>query len=89
VLATASYRAHETEMEPGDLLLVYTDGITEAADPTDEEFGLDRLADLAHGLRAAPLPQVRRTIEDALDEFVRGVPYADDRTLLFLRRQGA
>ncbi|HVS14518.1 MAG TPA: GAF domain-containing SpoIIE family protein phosphatase, partial [Thermoanaerobaculia bacterium] len=89
VLPGASYRAHETELGPGDLLLVYTDGITEAADPADEEFGLDRLADLARRLRGASLLELRRTIEEALDEFVRGVPYADDRTLLFLRRQGA
>jgi phosphoserine phosphatase RsbU/P len=87
VLPSASYRAHETALGPGDLLLVYTDGITEAANPDEEEFGLDRLVDLAGRLRGVPLPQLRTTIETALDEFVRGVPYLDDRTLLFLRRR--
>jgi sigma-B regulation protein RsbU (phosphoserine phosphatase) len=85
-LPAGEYRSPSTTMGPGDLLLVYTDGITEAVDPEEEEFGLDRLAGLARDQRAAPLPELRRTIEAALDDFVRGVPYADDRTLLFLRR---
>jgi phosphoserine phosphatase RsbU/P len=88
LLAGASYREHATELGPGDLLLAYTDGITEAADPDEQEFGLDRLAELVHRHRAAPLAELRREIERALDQFVRGVPYADDRTMLFLRRLG-
>jgi len=88
LLAGASYREHVTELGPGDLLLVYTDGITEAADPDEQELGLDRLAALVHRHRAASLAELRREIERALDEFVRGVPYADDRTMLFLRRLG-
>jgi serine phosphatase RsbU (regulator of sigma subunit) len=87
VLAGASYQEHATELGPGDLLLAYTDGITEAADPDEQEFGLDRLAELVHRHRAAPLADLRREIERALDEFVRGVPYTDDRTMLFLRRR--
>jgi phosphoserine phosphatase RsbU/P len=87
LLAGAAYEPRATELAPGDLLLVYTDGITEAADPDEEEFGLERLADLVHRHRAAPLAELRREIERALDGFVRGVPYADDRTMLFLRRR--
>ena len=86
LLATASYTANTTDMGPGDLLLVYTDGITEPVDPDEEEFGIDRLADLAALHRAKPLADLRREIEHGLDVFVRGVPYPDDRTLMFLRR---
>jgi len=86
---TGAYRAAETTLQPGDLLLVYTDGITEAADPDDEEFGIERLADLAARHRALPLTELRREIEAASAEFVRGVPYADDRTTLFIRRAAA
>ncbi len=89
VLAAAAFSARETAFEPGDLLVVYTDGITEAADPDDEEFGIERLADVTLRHRAAPLAELRGAVEGALDEFVRGVPYADDRTLLFLRRREA
>jgi sigma-B regulation protein RsbU (phosphoserine phosphatase) len=86
LLATAAYEARSTELGPGDLLLVYTDGITEAADAEDEEFGIDRLQELAQRHRADSLADLRREIEQALHAFVRGTPYADDRTLLFLRR---
>ena len=87
-LPTSTYRTQETRLQPGDLLLVYTDGITEAADPDDEEFGIQRLADFAQRHGAAPLEQLRREIEAALDEFMRGVRYVDDRTMMLLRRSG-
>lgn len=89
LMAGASYRAHSAEMAPGDLLLVYTDGITEAADPDEEEFGLERLAEVVQRHRAASLVELRRAVESALDQFVRGEPFADDRTLVFLRRLDA
>lgn len=87
LLATAAYKAHATELGPGDLLIVYTDGITEAVDGDDEEFGLERLAGVAAAHHSAPLFDLRAAIEQSLEEFVAGVPYADDRTLLFLRRR--
>ncbi len=86
LLPVSTYQAHATEVGPGDLLIIYTDGITEAVDGDDEEFGLDRLVAVASRHRAAPLIELRGEIERALDEFVDGVPYADDRTMLFLRR---
>jgi phosphoserine phosphatase RsbU/P len=89
VLAGANYQAHTTPLQAGDLLLIYTDGITEAAGADEEEFGLERLEDLVLHRRAAPLPELRQAIEEALQGFVGGVPDGDDRTMLFLRRQGA
>lgn len=87
LVAKAAYRAHATAMAVGDLLIVYTDGITEAADADAVEFGLERLTDLARRHRAASLVDLRRAVESALDRFVGGEPYADDRTLLFARRR--
>ena len=86
-LPAGVYRSPDTTLEPGDFLLVYTDGITEAVNPEEEEFGLDRLEEIARSRRSAPLPELRQAIEDGVDDFARGVPYADDRTLLFLRRR--
>jgi sigma-B regulation protein RsbU (phosphoserine phosphatase) len=87
LLAAAEYGSGEVELAPGDLLLVYTDGLTEAVNPADEEFGLARLEAIVCRHIAAPLGALRAGIEGALDEFVAGVPYADDRTLLLLRRE--
>jgi serine phosphatase RsbU (regulator of sigma subunit) len=89
LIAAAGYRGEEVELGPGDLLAVYTDGITEAVGPDDEEFGLARLEALVGAHARAPLAELRAVIEAELDRFVGGVPYADDRTLLLLRRETA
>jgi sigma-B regulation protein RsbU (phosphoserine phosphatase) len=87
LLPQPEYVQRETTLEPGDLLILYTDGITEAEDPDEEEFGIERLSSLCVDRRHDPLPEVAEAISRALDEFVRGVPFADDRTLVMLRRQ--
>jgi sigma-B regulation protein RsbU (phosphoserine phosphatase) len=87
LMAAASYQARSIELATGDVLLVYTDGLTEANDPDDEEFGLQRLIDVTRSHASKSLGEIRDGIEDALDEFARGVPFADDRTLLLLRRE--
>lgn len=70
----------------GDLLVLYTDGLTEAANPAGEFFGEERLAAVAveaARLRLPPAEVVER-IYAALDGFAAGVAYADDLTLVVL-----
>ena len=76
-------------MAPGDLLVVYTDGITEATNPQDEEFGEDALTALVAAHRHAPLMALDAAVFSELDRFTQGSPYADDRTILLLRRKEA
>lgn len=87
MLPEAPFTARELDLAPGDLLVVYTDGIVEAFDASDEEFGLERLEAVCREHRAAPLSDLSNTIDRALEQFVRGVPYPDDRTLVLLRRE--
>lgn len=87
MLPEAPFGAKELDLAPGDLLVVYTDGIVEAFDPTDEEFGLERLEAVCRDHRTAPLGELSNTIDRELEKFVRGVPYPDDRTLVLLRRE--
>ena len=86
LLPRASFEGAEVGLQPGDVLLVYTDGITEATDPEDEEYGIERLAELLAEHRTAALPDLAERIEHDLEEFVSGVPFADDRTMVLLRR---
>lgn len=86
LLPAGNYQGRSLTLGSGDLLLVYTDGLTEACDPEDEEFGLQRLIAVLRANAAKDLGEVRDAIEEALDDFARGVPYADDRTMLLLRR---
>jgi sigma-B regulation protein RsbU (phosphoserine phosphatase) len=87
LIALSAYRLGEVALAPGDLLVLYTDGIVEAVDPDDEEYGLDRFAAACAGLREDDLPAVAGALERDLAAFVRGVPYGDDRTLVLLRRR--
>ncbi len=87
LLAEASFTQQERTLAPGDLLALYTDGIVEACDPDDEEYGIERLEAFLVAHRAVPLDAIAAGLDQALGGFVRGVPYADDRTLVLLRRE--
>ncbi|HSS48445.1 MAG TPA: PP2C family protein-serine/threonine phosphatase, partial [Thermoanaerobaculia bacterium] len=86
LLPGARYQAAETTLAPGDLLVLYTDGIAEAADPDDEEYGLERIQKVCAHHRKEPCPALAAALEQDLETFARGVPFADDRTLVLARR---
>ena len=86
LLPGARYRAAETTLAPGDLLVLYTDGISEAADPDDEEYGLERIQKVCALHRKDACPALAAALEEDLETFARGVPFADDRTLVLARR---
>jgi serine phosphatase RsbU (regulator of sigma subunit) len=89
MLPEASFGAKEVVLAAGDAFISYTDGIVEACDPEDEEYGLERMEAICRELRAAPLAELSAALDRSLAEFARGVPYGDDRTLVMLRRAGA
>jgi len=60
--------------------------VTEATNPEDEEYGLERLEAALRAHLAEPLPDLLDGLEHDLDAFTRGVPYADDRTFVLVRR---
>jgi sigma-B regulation protein RsbU (phosphoserine phosphatase) len=80
------YRESTALLESGDTLVLFTDGIIEAVNPRDEEFGIQRLGQIVASHRDMDLDALERRIETTLEEFVEGVPYADDRTLVLLRK---
>jgi len=86
MLPGRTYEERTLQLVPGDLLVVYTDGITEATDPRDEEFGTAPLTSLLIAQRHAPLLALDAALLGELDRFTQGAPDLDDRTLLMLRR---
>ncbi len=80
------YDGGSLTLKPGDTLVLYTDGVTEALAPDDEEFGLGRLTALAVGGRAKPLEEIEADLTSELLRFADGVPFHDDRTVVLLRR---
>jgi len=81
------YDKVEITLGPGDLVMLYTDGITEAANPTGEEYGLDRLQEVVRKYSQEPLVALAVAIETAVEVFVDGTPFGDDRTIVMLRRE--
>jgi serine phosphatase RsbU (regulator of sigma subunit) len=81
------YEMVETTLAPGELLVLYTDGISEAANPQGEEFGLDRLQAVVAKHAQEPAIAIAVAIEAAVEVFADGTPFGDDRTMLLLRRE--
>ena len=73
------------ELENGDLLLLYTDGVTEALNLQNQEFGRERLTELSRQVNTLPVKEIVQEIRQALEEFSEGKPLADDTTLVVCR----
>jgi phosphoserine phosphatase RsbU/P len=82
----ATFRSRRIELAPGDLVCLYSDGITEACSPTDEEYDVERLEALLASERERPLPDIVASIDQAVTRFAAGRPQADDQTVVLLRR---
>lgn len=82
----ARYESRPLKLEPADVLVIYSDGLTEAQSPTEEMFGEERLRDLicTHAPRGAVA--LERALLDAVQDFTRGYGQTDDITLLLLER---
>jgi serine phosphatase RsbU (regulator of sigma subunit) len=88
LLPTAAYESATVILEPGDLVIVCSDGVTEARNMTDDEFGRGGVVDavrLHHGAR--PEIVLDRLIA-AITEFSDGAQQADDITALVIRYRG-
>ena len=81
----AAYETGSLTLVPGDLLALFTDGVTEAPAPDGEEFGAERLAELLRAERARPLDAVIDTVLDALLHWTGPVDAHDDVTLVLAR----
>ncbi len=79
------YRQTEMELEPGDVLYLYTDGVTEAADKHDELFGEPRLLESLNALQDVQPQEMLAHIARDVDRFVAGAPQSDDITMLGLK----
>jgi sigma-B regulation protein RsbU (phosphoserine phosphatase) len=87
LLSGATYTAEQLKLEDGDTLIVYTDGITEAANPEEAEYGLERLERVCVAHRGNTVETLAAKIDEDLREFASGVAFADDCTLVIVRRE--
>jgi sigma-B regulation protein RsbU (phosphoserine phosphatase) len=72
-------------VQAGDVLLVYSDGVTEAVNPEGEEFGEERLAACLTSAPYESAAQVLGAVQDAVRQFAAGADVIDDVTVMVLR----
>lgn len=80
------YTQTAIQLGPGDLLMLYTDGLTESRDTTGEELGFERLLEFAASVPVESPDQVGQSVLSCVEAFRGTVPAADDETILVLRR---
>jgi len=85
MFSEAEFCATRVQLEPGDTLFLYTDGLSEARNESDE-YGVDRVTHLVRQQASRPLPEVISACLDDLRAFTNGGPRLDDLTLLAIRR---
>ena len=88
ILPHLGYEQQVQRLEPGDLMAIYSDGITEAQGDNDAEFGEQRLADLLVNKRDEPSATVVKDVLKAVSEWTGAAPADDDVTLVVVRRTG-
>jgi len=81
----AEYTAVCLQLEPGDTLVLFSDGVTEAMDPAEQLFGVPRLKDVLTGHMQTPLEELQQIVLQSVENFAHGASQADDLTLLLVR----
>jgi len=86
VLEEIQLQERETFLAPGDMLVLYTDGVTEAINADEDEFGVERLIEIVTARRREPASEILAHVDQAVTTFVAGQPQFDDVTLVIARR---
>jgi sigma-B regulation protein RsbU (phosphoserine phosphatase) len=82
------YKEETMTIKPGDMVYLYTDGVTEALNPEEELFGESRLMEAANKCGDSGLKDFIFSIKKDIDAFVRGAEQADDITMLVMQYKG-
>ena len=86
LLSHDDYEAGETVLGPGDLLVLYTDGLTEAANPDGRDLAVEGLEAICCRHAGSPTAELAAILDREVEGFTLGVPPEDDRTLVLVRR---
>ena len=78
----------EARLEPGDVVVLYTDGVTDAFDPDDKAFGTERLETLVRAEHSGSPDEICQAVSREVIAFARGRPQFDDLTLVVLKWPG-
>ena len=82
------YRQYELQLNPGDKLFLYTDGVPEATDADKNLFGTERMIEALNKSKDSTPKEVLRGVREAVDSFVKEAEQFDDLTMLCLDYRG-
>lgn len=85
---SAEFNVFEGVLSPGDTICIYTDGITEAVNVSDEQFGEERLLNTINTFKDGGVESIQLGIKARVKEFAEGVAQSDDMTMLTFRYNG-
>jgi serine phosphatase RsbU (regulator of sigma subunit) len=88
IFKNQSYPQGSVQLRPGDLLLLYTDGVTEAEDPQGNPFGTARLLDWADSRAGQRPAEIKESLINTVSRFCEGSRQADDLTVLVVQYTG-
>ena len=86
IIGTIEYTALKAQLNHGDTLVIYSDGVTEAANPEDDEFETDRLGAAISAVRQESADKILAGINQAVSDFTAGAPQGDDITVIVAKR---
>src|SRR5437016_2774772 len=89
LIAGTPYTQTAIQLSPGDLLVLYTDGISESRDAAGRELGFDQLASFASTVPVEQPDEAGEALLSCVEMFRRPVPAADDETMVVLRRNAS
>jgi len=80
------YEESSVTLNPSDVLVIFSDGLTESMDTKADQFGRDRILEAIMKVKDRSAAEIAKTLLDAVSSFSLGTPQSDDRTLLVLKR---
>ena len=86
IMPEGTYTEATVKLRPGDVLVIYSDGVTESVNEAGDEFGEDRLIEVVQRNRGRTAAGMRDRIEEALQKFVGKAKTVDDLTLVIVKR---
>jgi serine phosphatase RsbU (regulator of sigma subunit) len=81
----SKYEERPLSLSSGDLIVLYTDGVTEAKSETEEEFGTKRLKQVIKDSHRLSASEIQNNIYQAIKDFTGNLPQADDLTMIVIK----
>ena len=87
IMPDAEYEVGNTQLLPGEAIVIYSDGVSEANNLKGDEFGIERLSEVVKKNLSASASGLRDKVESALSSFTQTAPVGDDITLVIVKRK--